>query len=323
MTFDPTALLASPRLLIEAALTPLQGTRFQPTGFPNLGAAEFSLHDGTAMLLVESAQSMANRLETTAWDDAADALVQPLTGVPYVRTVVKTETAEVATDSIREAHRLNSAYLVGIHEQLRARAAIPVSKKDGASAAVDRRKLASAVFYYDPNSVLHGVFLEKIVGGARLTRLLSAFIEARDVRIAASGGVKNDRVDPSGKEFGGAGAGFGNVPFARTEYTAGAITAFFSVDTTMLHGYGLPTSAERLLIALALWKIRRFLESEAHLRSACDLKLVDVKVTAPAGVDLPSTAEVESEIAAMLAACNREGTIAEPAVTTVDPPKKK
>jgi len=323
MTYDQNAFLAAPRLLIEAALVPIQGTRFQPTGFPNLGAAEYNLHDGTAMLLVESAQSMANRLEATAWDDAADALVQPLTGVPYVRTVVNTETAEVATDSIREAHRLNSAYLVGIHDDLRARASIAVSKKEGASAYVDRRKLAAAVFYYDPNSVLHGVFLEKIVGGARLTRVLSAFIEARDVTVAASGGVKNDRVDPSGKEFGGAAAGFGNVPFARAEYTADTITAYFSIDTTMLHGYGLPTSAERLLVALGLWKIRRFLESEAHLRSACDLKLKELTISAPAGMKLPETPEIETEIAAMLAACRAEGLIADPAVTSVEPPKKK
>ena len=47
---------------------PLQGKRFQPTGFPSLGAATFQTADGLG-LLVESAQSMANRIELTVWDD--------------------------------------------------------------------------------------------------------------------------------------------------------------------------------------------------------------------------------------------------------------
>ena len=55
------------RLLIEAQLKPIQGSRFQPTGFPDLGAAVFEAKTGQA-LLVESAQSMANRLEQTIWD---------------------------------------------------------------------------------------------------------------------------------------------------------------------------------------------------------------------------------------------------------------
>ena len=53
------------RVLLEADLVPMQGQRFQPTGFADLGAAVYTLPDGTRMLLVESAQSMANRLEQT------------------------------------------------------------------------------------------------------------------------------------------------------------------------------------------------------------------------------------------------------------------
>ena len=51
------------RVLLEAELTPMQGQRFQPTGFADLGAATYTLPNGTRMLLVESAQSMANRME--------------------------------------------------------------------------------------------------------------------------------------------------------------------------------------------------------------------------------------------------------------------
>ena len=60
------ALKDQPRLLLKAALQPLQGTRFQPTGFPDLGAATYDCPQGRKMLLVESAQSMANRFEQGA-----------------------------------------------------------------------------------------------------------------------------------------------------------------------------------------------------------------------------------------------------------------
>ena len=51
------ALKDQPRLLFEARLKPLAGTRFQPTGFPDLGAAQYKLNDGTEMLLVFCANS--------------------------------------------------------------------------------------------------------------------------------------------------------------------------------------------------------------------------------------------------------------------------
>ena len=53
----------APRLLLEARLKPVQGDRLQPTGFADLGAAVYERPDGKRMLLVESAQSVANRLE--------------------------------------------------------------------------------------------------------------------------------------------------------------------------------------------------------------------------------------------------------------------
>ena len=37
MTIDFGRLNDQPRLLMEAELEPIQGTRFQPTGFPDLG----------------------------------------------------------------------------------------------------------------------------------------------------------------------------------------------------------------------------------------------------------------------------------------------
>src|ERR687889_126773 len=77
-------LAGQPRLLIEAELKPVQGDRFQPTGFPDLGAALYLRPDGTEMLLIESAQSMANRLESVCWDDAVDKIAAPLAGLPHI-----------------------------------------------------------------------------------------------------------------------------------------------------------------------------------------------------------------------------------------------
>ena len=54
MTLDLSALNSTPRLLVEAQLKPLQGTRFQPTGFPEIGAAQYDGPDGTSMLLVDT-----------------------------------------------------------------------------------------------------------------------------------------------------------------------------------------------------------------------------------------------------------------------------
>ena len=71
MSIDLTSLANEPRLLLEARLRPVQGTRFQPTGFPNLGHAVYDSPNGTGQtVLVESAQSMANRLGTCQrfWD---------------------------------------------------------------------------------------------------------------------------------------------------------------------------------------------------------------------------------------------------------------
>src|SRR5579871_6472575 len=77
-----------PRLLMEVQLQPLQGSRFQPTGFADLGPARYKgYRDGapTEMLLVESPQSVANRLETACWDSAAGKLVPELEGMPYIQ----------------------------------------------------------------------------------------------------------------------------------------------------------------------------------------------------------------------------------------------
>ena len=117
-------------------------------------------------------------------------------------------------------------------------------ERDDVAGVVNLRKLAAVCFKYDPNSLVHGVFLEKIAGRLRHPRALSAFIEASGVGRADSGGVKFDRALPKPKVAGvDAKGGYGNVPFHRTEFTAKSITAFFSLDLAQIRGYGLGEDA--------------------------------------------------------------------------------
>ena len=316
-------LTQSPRLLLEAKLQPIQGTRFQPTGFPDLGAAVYDKpgSNGSQVVLVESAQSVANRLEEVCWDHASDGLHPALEGTPYVSVELWDGKS---TNSMLEAHRLNSPYIMqddGFTGRLRAEADLP-EKKEG-TGVFDRRKLAKAAFKFDPGSVLHGVFLEKLAGVARLQRCLSGFIEAYDISRADSGGVKNDRVAPSPsalKEVGlsvSASDGYGNVPFHRTEYTARCIMAYFNLDLAQLRAYGLGERAEQFLVTLSLWKVRKFLETGLRLRTACDLALVgELTVMGPEnGFGVPTTGELEAELPRLVAGCAAGALFADPPVT--------
>lgn len=300
----PDAILAPlkdvPRLLMTVPLRPLQGDRFQPTGFPSLGAATYQTKDGPK-LLVESAQSMANRFEATSWDTAKNEPVAALAGISHVTV---NRAGEFLTDSMLEAHRINSPYLLEgsdktffnrIKEELGGLAEGPI----------DRKKLAEVLLKYDVGSLIHGVFLAKkdLAGGRlRVARALSAFIEASGAAVAASGGVKNDHVNPSGDTK----AGFGNVPFARDEFVADEINLHINLDLAQIRGFGLGEEAERLLILLALYRVRKLVDGDLRLRTACDLEPVDrnnLAATRPGGFKLPSLTELENALKRAIEAC--------------------
>lgn len=312
----PTDLPSSSRLLIEAHLRPVQGTRFQPTGFPDIGAATFRLADGTEMLLVESAQSVANRLEAACWDEATSELVPVLRGMPYVRVL---QDGEFLTSSILEAHRLNSVYIE------KSDGFETIKAEIGHSEPIDRRKLARALLKLDPNSLVHGTFLESISGTLRLSRAVSGFIEASGIQVVTSGGVKNDRVSPSKDAESGATAkeGFGNVPFHRDEYAADRLIAYFNIDLAQLRSYGFDGDALRFLFVLTLWKIRRFLADGLRLRTACDLDATEVRVTRPEAWTLPALAALEAELHDVIERLGASGVFADPPTTTVNFGAKK
>jgi CRISPR-associated protein Csb1 len=113
----------------------------------------------------------------------------------------------------------------------------------------------------------------------------------------ASGGVKNDAVNPSGDTA----KGFGNVPFHREEFT-GSITAFFNLDLALIRGFGLGADVETLLVAISLFKIQRFLRDGLRLRTACDLDLDGALIVQrPAGFTVPSLDELEKALPGLIA----------------------
>jgi len=298
---DLSTLTTATRLLFTVPLQPVQGDRFQPTGFPGLGAATYRSTNGDK-LLVESAQSMANRLETVCWDTAGHAPVTALTGISHITVQRK---GDFLTDSMLEAHRINSPYIL----EGKDKTFFNVLKSDLGGleeGPIDRAKLASVLLKYDIGSLLHGVFLAKkdLAGGRlRVARALSAFIEATGSRMAASGGVKNDHVNPSGDTK----SGFGNVPFSRDEFTADHIDCHINIDLAQIRGYGLGDAATNLLTLFALYKVRKLLDGDLRLRTACDLMPVDenaIIATRPYGFALPGLTDLEAALPPAIAACD-------------------
>lgn len=321
MTLDLSAFDNASRLLLEAKLQPLQGTRFQPTGFPEIGAAQYDGPHGERMLLVESSQSMANRLEEVCWDKVTNDWVEPLKGLSVIK--VNDKDGKPLTNSVLEAHRINSPYILEAVDQSTNKPVVFDTLQSELAALdkgmVDLRKFASVLLRLDSNALLHGVFLaqSKLAGGRlRLRRALSSFIEAKDTKVAASGGVKNDIVQP-GKQGEGKSAkeGYGNVPFPRDEFVSPSIVAYFNLDLAQLRGYGLGNNAHQLLVALALFKIRALLETGLRLRTACDLECVGIDIKHPQGFELPTLNELNNALPNLIEQAKAEASFEQTTVT--------
>jgi CRISPR-associated protein Csb1 len=299
------------RRVYDVDLWPVLGSTFQPTGFPDLGAATFDRWEGedaepVQALLVESVQSMANRLEATTWDAAKREPMSVVDGMPWVR-VVREGGDEFLTSSRLEAHRLFSSYIRdsawgGTPGE--ARLVNLLGLKD--DTPLDYGRMARTIMTLDPFSLIHGVFFagqtkkKKGIWPAqpKFTRAVSAVVEAHNVRRAVSGGRKSELVRHQLDEeaqSGGTEKGYGSVPFHRVEWTARRIVASFVVDVELLRSYGLPPAATELLETVALWEIRALLSGGLRLRTACDLEVVD-EVATRRGQPLPSLDELSARV---------------------------
>lgn len=288
------------RTVIKADLAPLAGSRFQPTGFPDLGAAEFDDAVGERSLLVESAQSMANRLEATTWDESRADQAEELAAMPYVRIV--DDKGDFLSSSRLEAHRLASAYIMngsvgGMKGETWLEAKLGLAK----GKPLDYRAVARACFGLDPVSLIHGVFFPRKAWPwqPKIARAVTSFIEAYQVRPVVSGGVKRDVVINEAKQ-GATAEGYGTVPHHRVEYVAGKITAYFTVDHAQFRSYGLSEPATALLEALADFEIGTLLDGGLRLRTACDLEVRDVQG------ERPEVLEAASRVAKLAAECSAE-----------------
>ena len=323
-----TDFLDSDRVLLECQLEPVQGSRFQPTGFPSLGPAEFSSvsSDGKNIksLLVESAQSMANRLEEVCVNSEKTGLVETLDGIPVI--TVNDEKGEFLTNSVLEAHRMNSSYMLEGKDTTLVDMLKKEMDMDGKESAVNIPKFAKFVFEHDTNSVLHGLFLAKsnLSGGRyKIARSLSSFIEATDIQPIVSGGVKLDHLDASGGD-GGAEKGYGHIPYSKTEYSAGSIKVYFNIDLSLIRSYHLDELANELLFTLALWKIRSFLKTGLRLRTACDLKMKDELVaTYPKDFTVPDLSDLDSDLKEIIKKCKSKGLFTKEQITIKYPRKAK
>ncbi len=299
------------RLLLSVDLKPIQGDRFQPTGFPNIGPAEYEA-DSTKMLIVESSQSMANRLEMTCWDFNTNNIIKELNGIPYIN--VKNGKGKFLTSSILEAHRLASPYILDSYrlgdiagkERLMGEIVKEELLENGNNAQleiIEINRLVKLLDKYDFNSLLHGVFLaKKEISGGRyhLQRALTAFVEAKNVKEVISGGTKIDILNAKGEKINGdldenldvkkeSERGRSNIIYPRMEYT-GDITAYFNLNIEQIKNYDICKNEKTLLLVLALFKIKRLLDSGLRFRTACDLKVEgeiksNIKLK---GGDLPS-----------------------------------
>jgi len=127
------------------------------------------------------------------------------------------------------------------------------------------------IFQYDPNSLVHGVLFPK--WQIKIPRFLTAHLEAFGASRVDRSGVKLDRLQKTTS---------GQPIFAVDDAVAREIRATFILDVNLLRSFGrsngettlgLDDRQKEFLVALALWKIRRLLETPFRFRSGCHLSL--------------------------------------------------
>ena len=292
---DPSALLNGTdlRLTLHASLKTASGLdRFQPAGFPEIGHVIYDAprpdDSVQRVCIVDSAASMANHLETVclASEHSLD-LADELMGMPYVecRTDDGRGRKRLVVTTLSEGHRLASTYFIDgkfagnnkscdrkFGDVLRDEFGIADLGKKSHPLAEQWWSVFSTIFRYDPNSLVHGVLFPAM--GIKLSRMLTAHLEAFDASRVRSSGVKFDKLGKTSS---------GQPIFSVDEETASEIVATFVVDLALLRSFGrgdrgLNGARKEFLLALALWKIERLLQGPFRYRSNCDLELHELRV---------------------------------------------
>lgn len=293
----------APRLLFHVTWTPLGGERFQPTNFPNLGAARYSLGGSNQeVVVVESPQSLVNRLEALSWDARQNRPTPLWQGLPYVEVV--DAAGRFLTASRLEPHRLNGAWLRDGALADSKQGWIPYlsQRLDLAEGRpLDWDKVYAGIYALDPFCLVHGVFFadNKIPGQPKVARAITPTMDAYGAQEVVSGGVKKEQVvlKTSKAEKRSATEGYGFIPFPRSEFIAERIESRFVVDVEQIRSYALAERQTEILLLIALWEIRCFVDRPQRLRTFCDLAAdeASMQLTLAAG-SLPSRDQLEAAI---------------------------
>jgi len=327
-------------LIIKAQFEPLgEQDRFQPAGFPEMGhviydAPRADQHGNPTtpvkVCIVDSAASMANHLEALCFTNPTAGVLHPdLASLPYVRCVTdrnyRTEDGTIVLDpqdphnravvsTLTEGHRLASDYFLDarlngqvFRSILRNNFGIVEVKKDKTYFITPESwwTIYGTIFRYDPNSLVHGVLFAK--EQIKISRLLTAHLEAFGATRVGSAGVKFDRLGKTTS---------GQPIFSKDEETAQRIEATFLVDLGLLRSYGhlgdgLNDTQKRLLLELALWKIQRMLSTPFRFRSGCHLRCVSRRYLIEDGSTQLDPEALGSNLQAAIQACNFENCVAD------------
>ena len=307
-------------LVLTATLKPIVGDRFQPAGFPEIGHVIYDAprkdNKTESVCIVDSAASMANHLEAVCQRSAHDLdLVDELAGMPYIRCVtgdltdnkLATDKREVVVTSLTEGHRIASTYFLGTRksgkwdgkggqrldsagtvseasfgDELAADGQFSIKPTPESKAAHPPAEKWWDVFRticrYDPNSLVHGVLFPQ--WNIKIPRALTAHLEAFGAGRVDRSGVKFDRLGKTTS---------GQPIFAVDDATAESIRATFVLDVSLIRSFGrkkgekqlgLSEQQQEFLVALALWKVQKLLESPFRFRSGCHLRRTTLRTCA-------------------------------------------
>jgi CRISPR-associated protein Csb1 len=277
-------------LVIKAQLKPVGGTdRFQPAGFPEVGHVIYDAPRNNQtkekVCIVDSPASMANHLETVCLAAAGSLdLHDDLANLPYVvcETDGNGESPERVSvcSTFTEGHRLASDYFLdstngdgtSFRQVLRNDFQIIEVKKDKTYFIPPETwwSIFGTVFKYDPNSLVHGVMFAK--EQIKISRLLTAHLEAFGASRVGRSGVKFDRLQKTTS---------GQPIFSVDEETAESIQATVIIDLGLLRSYGrgdqgLNGPQKKLLLDLALWKVKQLLARPFRYRTQCFLGCTEI-----------------------------------------------
>lgn len=278
-------------LCIKAKLVTKDGKPYlQPTGFPDIGACIFKDSQGKSRCLVESEQSMTNRLEGVCMKDAGK-WVDTWKSLPLIE--VQDGNGQRIATNLTEPHRIASSYVLegkigqcGFKDILWKAIGMQGNADEARLPLDGRAKLDKVIFALDPSALLHGYqFVQTSFVGMRQPRILHARLEATlggDEEMNY-GMVKVDTIERDAASQKGANKGQSIAPKNRILWQD--ITAIFELDLLALKHLHLDGEQKKFLLSLALWKIGAFLSDypsfdprsrqtsgALRLRSDCHLK---------------------------------------------------